>query len=153
MKLSEWIQQTNKFLRQDGLKLPQEIIDELRDQQRFVLLDFDTQTLFTAKVDLEEYPQIFEAPTSFQPPPMFYDRPILFDEDFQVSVGRVRKETGFDWDKEPNHKLNEAYAIRAGLEEQNAILDRLTEQINQDHHNDRNSHPKKVWVNPTIISI
>ena len=153
MKLSEWIQQTNKFLRQDGLKLPQEIIDELRDQQRFVLLDFDSQTLFTAKLDLEEYLQIFEAPTSFQPSPMFHGRPVLLEHEFQASVGRVKKETGFNWNREPDHKLKEAYAIRAGLEEQNVTLARLTEEINQDHHNDRNNQPKKVWVNPTTISI
>jgi len=135
VKLSEWIQQTNKFLRQDSLKLPQEIIDELRDQQRFVLLDFDTQTLFTAQLGDPYHLQVVEETHSARPPPqkLFHGRPVLLDDVFQTSAAREgsktfqKSQSGYDWNKEPNHRLNEAYTVRAALEEQNATLQRLEE--------------------------
>jgi len=97
VKLNEWIQYTNKFLRQDSLKLSQEIIDELSDPQHFLLLDFDTQTLFTAKLGLNNCQQVPKAST-------------------------VRQQSGYDWNKEPNHELDEAHHLRAALEEQRADI-------------------------------
>jgi hypothetical protein len=68
VKLSEWIQQTNKFLRHAGQKLSSEIVEELGDSQRFLLLDFDTQTLFTATLGMNDCKQVPKVSTALRQP-------------------------------------------------------------------------------------